>query len=270
MNRTIERFIVAEQAIQAAKDRSSAKRKRLRDEINTCKAYLLEQFCARNISCAQVGELSETMYLRVHHEKVGVRAFSPDDLISWLHALPYDAESATTPLQVVEERSVPTETKPVLKISDNRERGVCDSLLPEELRPLAQALVKNRAELRSLAAAERAECESHANVKQECTDAIVAFITQKDPVHKVQRISVPEDGRSRTYILRCVETTRQAPVRYKQVKQFATCLLSDLKLCDIEDKARMRHLAADIRSHFEQHAAVKRSVTLQLQRGPLS
>lgn len=274
---TIEAFVLAHAAMQKIKGAFSASKVQIRERTQTNKQVLLENMLHRGLDCIEMRDpqTDTCMYIRLEHAAVGTRCYGSNDVISWMREL---REESTEPdpetiIRHIESCSTPTQTKPTLKLSDKKPRNVSSSHPPADLKDIAADMITCRNEAKKIAQEEKAQLSSHSDVCEMHKATIIDYLAAKDPVHGVQRLSVPDDdGKMWTYFLRKVDVSRSTPIRGKQLVKLIEPLAKDIDskaLCEA-NSAYMRNLATRVHDRFVDfsRSTTQTKTELILQRGP--
>eukprot|EP00965_Chrysotila_dentata_P176771 5838352-Pleurochrysis_carterae.AAC.1 len=253
----IEAYIEAEIKSRHIKKENSEEKSNMRERMKTAKTILLEQFCARSITCAHIeDDAGKRSYIRVMHVPVGLRSFGSDDVLHWIRAY-RDGEATQSLSAFVEEKVKPIGTKPSLILSDHGERGGEVDIIPSDLSYLAEDLLACRGRLNFMGKAERQRLAPLEEIKKKHAPIIVDFIMHKDPVHRMQRVTVPQQDRAlmQTYFLKCDEYVKTAPVTYKRLLPLLSPIFPKLqKLSSEKDKASLSSEMNAVLTHaFETH-----------------
>ena len=186
----IESFVRAELAIQQIREKTATRVRQLRTEVKTCKEYLLGQMVKRKLTCMEVSHerLQELTYIRLKEQPAAETAFSCEDVVNLVFALPYDDTAETSPYAAIEAKASCASVKPSLKLSGSRERGANVTEIPSDMWPFALGLALAREELRAISAADSEAIAQFAATKNSVTPAIIEFLQNKED-HQ-QRLSV--------------------------------------------------------------------------------
>ena len=263
----IESFVRAELAIQQIREKTATRVRQLRTEVKTCKEYLLGQMVKRKLTCMEVSHerLQELTYIRLKEQPAAETAFSCEDVVNLVFALPYDDTAETSPYAAIEAKASCASVKPSLKLSGSRERGANVTEIPSDMWPFALGLALAREELRAISAADSEAIAQFAATKNSVTPAIIEFLQNKED-HQ-QRLSVPEGSHTRTYIIKAIESTRAPKLRRRDVLDLTRPLLETT--CDLDSRESVRLLGKQIREQFGLRQSNSK-VSLALQCGPLT
>lgn len=272
VTRAIEAYVSAELQCKSIRKKFVDKKGDLKERINTCKQYLLEQMCSRNISCMEIKSTEDASlnYIRVKHVPVGTKAYNSEDLMNWLRCVSYE-EGDQSILDVIQSKSSTTETKPSIEISPSKERGVEIHPLPNDLKDVSHELISSKAELKEITIQEKADLFAYEHTKEQHSDRIIDYLKNKDPVNRVQRLTIPDGNKTWTYFIRCVETIKSKPIKHKQIMQISTPIVSSLKISDILDRTKMKTVEDMVETSFQEFVktSISKTYSLQLQKGPL-
>eukprot|EP00965_Chrysotila_dentata_P260684 6213998-Pleurochrysis_carterae.AAC.1 len=270
----IETYFDAEIKSRDIKRENIEEKNLMRERMKTAKSILLEQLCSRSITCAYIDhEDGKRNYIRVTHVPVGMRSFGSEDVVNWIRA--YRDDGAGQSLQsFLEEKMRPIGTKPSLVLSDHGERGAEVGVIPVDLTYLATDFLHCRSRLNSMSKDERERLAPLEDIKKANAPVIVDFILHKDPVHRVQRITIPLDGGKlmQTYFLKCDECVKTMPVTHKRLMSLLSPLIPQMQdMHALKEKPSIPDkMCCAIDSAFVSHRErfTTRKFTISLMLGP--
>lgn len=273
ISKSIESYVAAEMKIREAKRKYVEEKSDLKERINTCKQFLLEQMCHKNISCMEVKskEDGQVAYIRIKYAPVGTRTFSHNDMMNLLREVSYNYDTTQNVVDSIRTLSTNTETKPTLEISPSKERGAELFPLPSDLKDVAYELISCKHKIKELSASEKGDISAYDHIKQQHHDSIVNFLKTKDSLHMIQRLSIPCGDETWTYFLRCVESARTKPIKLKELMELTTPHLSSLTHTDLHDRSCMSSVSQIMEEQFCSHKKTNtvKTYSLLLQKGPL-
>jgi hypothetical protein len=270
ISKSIEAYVAAELKIKGIKNMYMQEKADFKERLNTCKQFILEQMCSRDITCMEIKskEDGQVSYIRIKHSPVGTRTFSHEDVMNILRQLSFE-DTCESLIESVRDKTNTTETKPNIEISSSKERGVDIYPLPQDLKDICLEIINCKQAIREISSNEKAEMLPYEHIKQTNYDKIVDYLKNKD-VHMVQKLSIPEGDKTWTYFLRCVQTIRSKPVKFKQLMELTTPHITHLYYEDIRDKKRMNIFSKTLENTFDDFnkSSITKSYSLILQKGP--
>lgn len=289
------RFCRAQADINSLMKSRADREKTVSERVRTYRSLLHDELLQNGLTCCEVipdGAL-DPVYVRVKSQKTAPK-LDADFLIKILRGI--DDERLATKAEkyghdlprmlvaIVSDELKKMQTpskrdKTTLSVSASKERGftVVTNSTPLEVRRLANELLSASCELKSLRAESKKLRRPHEEEQDMVQEEVKATLKTTDPVNKVQRVHMTQDGQECVYFLRCKESmhTKSLGIRtaFPMLEEAIASSLESVgfdrgyseRLCLTKSfwEAVSRRLISD----FEKAQAAKETSRLSLERG---
>tara|TARA_B110001450_G_scaffold237836_1_gene244400 strand:- start:277 stop:1191 length:915 start_codon:yes stop_codon:yes gene_type:complete len=212
---------------------SDESRKLLSERIKTYRSLLQDELVTRKLSCIEVTPTGETdpIYFRIKEGNVTspieinmvmtiLKGVDGERLLSFAEKSGHDLPKMFAAMLnfEIKERYTKKSGNMQLSISNAKERGyVRQHTTPNEVVQLAHDLYSARSELAKLRDTSNKRKQSHVEEQKIVEETVKTSLKEKDPVNKMTRVHMMQDGDEWVYYLRCKEKIKKPTLGVRKI-----------------------------------------------------